>query len=67
MPNWCLNNLYLTGPAEEIDRLLATVRNGESAMDFEKFIPMPPMLDVGDEVKAQLALAVAKGNISEWL
>ena len=28
---------------------------------------MPPMLDVGDEVKAQLALAVAKGNISEWL
>lgn len=67
MPNWCTNNLYLTGTAEDIDRLLASVHGEESALDFNKIIPMPRALDVDAGSKSAVALAVAKGDVSKQL
>ena len=67
MTNWCCNKLHLTGSAGEIDRLLTTVRGEESLLDFEKIIPMPGALNVDAGAKSDVALAVAKGDVSKQL
>jgi hypothetical protein len=48
MPNWCSNNIVLTGPVEEIARFTQTCirrgEEGESYFDFNSLIPMPAIL-----------------------
>jgi hypothetical protein len=40
MPNWCQNNLEISGDEAEITRLSEIVRNGEKLFDFNKILPM---------------------------
>ncbi len=42
MPNWVFSQLKITGPKEQIEKILAT------GLDFEKILPTPPELDEVD-------------------
>jgi hypothetical protein len=48
MPNWCENELYVTG--QQLDTLLAMVRStdedGIVVIDFNKIVPMPASLQI---------------------
>jgi hypothetical protein len=48
MPNWCSNNIVVTGPVEEIAHFRQTCirqnEKGESYFDFNSLIPMPKIL-----------------------
>src|SRR3954471_12802801 len=41
MPNWCECDLYITGPKEELEKFLETVKSEESVFDFNRVIPYP--------------------------
>jgi len=42
MPNWCENDLYITGPRDEVGKFLKKCRkNGKYTLDFNDFIPYP--------------------------
>src|SRR3954471_16699622 len=41
MPNWCECDLYITGPKEEVEKFLETVKSEESVFDFNRVIPYP--------------------------
>ena len=41
MPNWCECDLYITGPKEELEKFLETVKSEESVFDFNRLIPYP--------------------------
>jgi len=41
MPNWCVNQLDITGDEAEIVRLVDLVRGGGDAFDFAKIVPPP--------------------------
>jgi hypothetical protein len=49
MPNWCSNNIVVTGPVEEIAHFRQTCirqnEKGESYFDFNSLIPMPKILE----------------------
>ena len=49
MPNWCYNQLIITGDQEQLDNFKATAyreddenHNGSSDLSIEKFFPTPP-------------------------
>jgi hypothetical protein len=48
MPNWCRNNIVVTGPVEEIARFTQTCirldKNEEPSFDFNSVIPMPAII-----------------------
>ena len=44
MPNWCDNDLTISGPTLRVHECLAAIKNDEDVIDFEKIIPMPPIL-----------------------
>jgi hypothetical protein len=44
MPNWCVNQVDITGDQSEVDKLIAFVK-GEEAFDFAKIVP-PPASDI---------------------
>jgi hypothetical protein len=41
MPNWCECDLYISGPKEELEKFLETVKSEESVFDFNRVIPYP--------------------------
>ncbi len=41
MPNWCVNQVDITGDEAEIVRLIEFVRGGGDAFDFAKIVPPP--------------------------
>ena len=47
MPNWCTNNIVVTGPVEEIaqfiQRCIRQSEKGKSYFDFKSLIPMPEL------------------------
>jgi hypothetical protein len=49
MPNWCSNNIVVTGPVEDIAQFTQTCirldENGKSRFDFNSLIPMPAILE----------------------
>jgi hypothetical protein len=49
MPNWCSNNIVVTGPVEDIARFTQTCirldEKGHSCFDFNSLIPMPAILE----------------------
>jgi hypothetical protein len=51
MPNWCSNNIVVTGPAEDIARFRQTCirpdETGKPCFDFNGLIPMPAILEDG--------------------
>jgi hypothetical protein len=44
MPNWCENELYISGP--DVRRVLEAIKgeNKDDVIDFDKIIPMPDSL-----------------------
>jgi hypothetical protein len=42
MPNWCENNVYVTGDPEDVAAFRVFVETEESPFDFEKILPTPP-------------------------
>jgi Ferredoxin-like domain in Api92-like protein len=52
MPNWCSNNIVVTGPCEEIARFaqmcIRQDQNGQPWFDFNSLIPMPAILEETD-------------------
>jgi len=57
MPNWCENDLTVSGPQADRDRFLAEKCRSEDGaifFDFNKVIPYPEMFRVQDEVCAKL-------------
>lgn len=44
MPNWCLNNLYLSGDADQIQQFIRDAQGPKEALDFEKMLPCPEEL-----------------------
>lgn len=50
MPNWCSNELTVTGPKKDLARFKKQADNGlkgedHTALSFQKFIPMPKELE----------------------
>ena len=41
MPNWCVNQIDITGDAEEVAKLVEFVKSDESAFTFENIVPPP--------------------------
>jgi len=41
MPNWCYNEMTITGKPKDIHKLIKQVKDDESVFSFEKVIPMP--------------------------
>lgn len=41
MPNWCECDLYITGPKEEVEKFLETVKSEDSVFDFNRVVPYP--------------------------
>lgn len=45
MPNWCYNDLTITGKPKMINKLLKQVKSDEQEFDFNNVIPMPNGVD----------------------
>ena len=41
MPNWCVNQLDITGDEAEVARLIELVKGDEDGFDFAKIVPIP--------------------------
>ena len=41
MPNWCVNQLDITGDEAEVARLIESVKGEEDGFDFAKIVPPP--------------------------
>ena len=41
MPNWCVNQLDITGNEAEVARLIEFVKGDDDAFDFSKIVPIP--------------------------
>lgn len=76
MPSWCLNRIKLDGSEESIKKLLDSVSytekddNGQvskipGTLDFEKIIPIPEDIYMGDLTK-EIRSKVGKKNWRDW-
>lgn len=70
MPNYCSNDIAITGPKEDIDALEALLKTEEVAFDFNLFIPYPKQFkDADDEarkVHAELAKEAGDPYRVDW-
>lgn len=41
MPNWCANQVDISGSAEDIAKLVALVKDGDESFSFAKIVPPP--------------------------
>lgn len=41
MPNWCMNTLLVTGPVDDVQRLLDTVEDSETSLSLAKIVTPP--------------------------
>ena len=48
MPNWCQNNMTVTGSKEDVESFLQKTKSEEKNFDFNKILPMPKELDIDD-------------------
>ena len=44
MPNWCDQELFITGEKKSLDKFVEFAKSEERELDHEKFIPMPESL-----------------------
>jgi hypothetical protein len=51
MPNWCVNQLDITGDESEVARLIEFVKGGGDGFDFAKIVPPPdsPFYSISDK------------------
>ena len=50
MPNWCENELTITGKTEDVQKLKEAVRNGDEVLDANKIIPYPEEFAILDRL-----------------
>ena len=53
MPNWCINQLEVTGPDADLDRFLEATTsdaddNGDRHLSFDRLVPMPAEYEQGE-------------------
>lgn len=53
MPNWCENDLRVTGEASEVERFFESVKSEQSRFDFNKIKPYPVEFEVMDREHAE--------------
>ena len=60
MPNWCENELYISGP--DVRRVLEAIKgeNKDDVIDFDKIIPMPDSLKLISGGGRDVAIALAQ-------
>jgi hypothetical protein len=75
MPNWCINNIEISGPAKEIARFKQTCirpdneNDGKPCFDFNSIIPMPAILEgtiVPGEVDIEAFKQTGSPNWYDW-
>jgi Api92-like protein with ferredoxin domain len=69
MPNWCENDLYITGPnvAAVLEAIAGQDGDDKTAFDFNKIVPMPEELNIESGTNTDFALDIARGDVSKWL
>lgn len=65
MPNWCQNNMLITGSKDDIDTIISKVKTKDNEFDFDSIIPMPESLSVEASSSATAAYAVFYGTEQE--
>lgn len=48
MPNWTSNRIHITGKESDIRAFLEAVKGQDELVDFNRIIPMPPLLSHAD-------------------
>lgn len=66
MPNYVINKLHLSGEQSRIDELLKSVKGEESAIDFNKIIPMPESLNIESGSRTNNGLKAYKDFIDVY-
>ena len=54
MPNWCYNDMAVTGSSKEINKLENFLDRGNTPFDFNLFIPYPENFAILDAQRAEL-------------
>ena len=49
MPNWCTNDLVVSGPKKDVELFVKKAKSDKKAFDFNNFIPYPERFAVLDE------------------
>lgn len=62
MPNWCENNLSITGNKEELDRLVEYVKGEDESFSFHAILPIPKELQ-GTQSPANIVTQKEYDNI----
>lgn len=62
MPNWCENELTVSGPASLVDNFLAECGSEQSDLDFNKFVPMPESLTKVSSGSSELSYKILFGD-----
>lgn len=65
MPNWCYNELTVTGDKEEVKRFAKFVRGNRNDFDFDKVIPYPEKFRKMDEEEPMRSKGFNAGGY-EW-
>jgi hypothetical protein len=65
MPNWCENELTITGTKKDIEQFYLDNKNGEEELDFYKSIPMPDNIYNGNLGQNERKLH-GKNNWYDW-
>ena len=61
MPNWCSNDLYISG--KNVNAVLTAIASPETPIDFNLIIPMPETLKIESGTLTDAALCVAMGTL----
>jgi len=56
LPNWCWNNIEISGPAEDLKKLVEQVKGEKTALDFNKVIPYPEDWAKADKLHHQVSV-----------
>jgi hypothetical protein len=66
MPNWCSNRIVITGPEEEVERLIEVVKGEESSFDFHRILPRPEILELDRPSEKEKEAAIEQTGFSGW-
>jgi hypothetical protein len=70
MPNWCENNLEITGDIKEIKKFKKQAKAKETDLSFKNFIPMPKKLEntqsPADKPNKELIKKYGADNWYDW-
>tara|TARA_R100000742_G_C4270560_1_gene89281 strand:+ start:124 stop:609 length:486 start_codon:yes stop_codon:yes gene_type:complete len=67
MPNWCENEVTISGDKKEVKKFIKFVKSKKSAFDFNKIYPMPKELEGTVSGSEELKSDEQKANSKKWL